>query len=216
MFKRLLPVLFALTALPGWATTTFYYTGAATSTESAFDTATGLLTTHTFTGETLSADTFSLANAASTGVSFYGFANVGNTTPVALSLVGSTLRETVHYTGDASLVVTLDSAIRSIGLHLTATGGATSFCFEAAATTTCGYTPSAEVLTSGATFFFGIISDSPIASFQIRNQSGSSNLSVQNFEVGSGASTPEPSTLALVGSGLVVLPFIARRKRRKL
>lgn len=216
MFKRLLLVLFALTALPGWATTTFYYTGAATNTEAAFDTATGLLSTHTFTGETLSADTFSLANAASTGVSFYGFANVGNTTPVALSIVGSTLRETVHYAGDASLVVTLPSDKTSIGLHLTATGGATSFCFEAAATTTCGYTPSSEVLSSGSTFFFGIISDSPITSFQIQNEAGSSNLVVQNFEVGSGASTPEPSTLALVGSGLVLFPLMARRKRRNL
>jgi hypothetical protein len=216
MFQKLMPMLLALTALPVGATTQFYYTGGdASHNEAAFDTATGLLTDYAFTGETLTApNSFSLLDAGPTGVDFYGFWD-NNITPYALSIVGSTLRATASNGGatGSTIRVDLPTDVRAIGLHVTGTGGAQLFCFEAPGTTTCDTT---LVFGVGDNFFFGIISDSAISPLQIRQKTDvNSLLVVQNFEVGMGASeAPEPSTMVLVGSGLILFPLLARRKRR--
>ena len=217
MFTRVLLVLTALTALPAMATTQYYYTGAGTNTESAFDTASGLLTDYTFTGEVLTApDNYSLLDAGPTGVDFYGFwAN--NVTPYALNVVGSTLQGTSSNGGATGTTMRIDvpNDIIAIGLHMTGTAGATQFCFEAPGATSCDIS---LVFGSGDNYFFGIISDTPIGSFQIRNKTSSSRLVIQNFEVASAppeSGVPEPSTMALVGSGLILFPVIARRKRRQ-
>jgi hypothetical protein len=221
MFKKLMPVILALTALPVGATTTFYYTGASVNTEAAFDTATGVLIDYTFTGETLtSPDFYSLLDAGPTGVDFFAFSN-NNLTPVALTIVSSTLRNTTANSGSngSTLRVDLPTDVRAIGLHLTAlTTG--NFCFEAPGTTACGHTSEGQIqITGGSTYFFGIISDAAIDSFQIRTRTTNSFLAVQNFAVGleggGGGEVPEPSTMALLGSSLIALPFLARRKRRQ-
>lgn len=215
MFKKLMPVLLALTALPAGATTQFYYTGAAVNTEAAFDTATGLLTDYTFTGETLTApDNYSLLDAGPTGVDFSAFWD-NNVTPYALSIVGSTLRATASNGSATGSTVRVDlpTDVRAIGLHVTGRGGGQAFCVEAPGTTACDIQ---LVFGSGDNFFIGAIGDAAISSFQIRQKTDvNSFFVVQNFEVGMGAAeTPEPSTMALVGSGLILFPLLARRKRR--
>lgn len=50
--------------------------------------------------------------------------------------------------------------------------------------------------------FFGFVSDSPITSVAF-GQPDNTELDILNFEVGSTAPTPEPSSLALLGSALL-------------
>ena len=216
MFKKLMPVLLVLTALPVGATTQFYNTGDATNTEAAFNTAAGLLTSYAFTGDTLTApNSYSLIDAPPTGVDFYAFWD-NNVTPFALSIVGSTLRTTASNGGanGSTIRVDLPTDVRAIGLHLTGTAGTQQFCVEAPGTTSCD---TSLVFGSSDNYFYGVISTAAISSFQIREKTDvNSFLVVQNFEVGLAATaTPEPSTMVLVGGGLMLFPLLARRRRRQ-
>jgi hypothetical protein len=62
---------------------------------------------------------------------------------------------------------------------------------------------------TGSVQFFGILSDTPIASLFIASTYGG-KLQINSFELGEAAPTPELSSLALIGSGLVLLAIRRR------
>jgi hypothetical protein len=71
---------------------------------------------------------------------------------------------------------------------------------------------------NGSAQFFGIVSDSPIASlFFAYGASGGDLLSINSFEIGEGggggSETAEAGTFVMIGGGLIAL-YLCRRRRR--
>jgi hypothetical protein len=85
-------------------------------------------------------------------------------------------------------------------------------------TTPSGCSGSAFVI-SPASGFIGAISDTPtntpLTALWLHAQSGSATINIQSFEVATQnvASTPDGPTWLLIGSGLIVLPLLHRRRR---
>ena len=73
------------------------------------------------------------------------------------------------------------------------------------------------VIPSGTVQFFGIISDTPLTQLFVASLSsgGGSPLQINNFELGQVTPTPEGSSAALIGGGLVLLGILRRRRIHK-
>ncbi len=201
MFKNLLPILLALSALPAGATTTFYV-GAAGEAQFTADALTRGLTIGSmfdFGGE-LSGLT--ILDAGPTDVDF-----TGNS---ALNVDGTTI--TIN--GSSSVLqVALPSGVYAIGMYLTGTSSSNK-------TWTYGPSGSTMVLNNSTTTFFGAMSTVPLDALPVITLTGPASITgmtVSSFELGtvtaSMSETPEPSTFALVGVGLIAFPWIARRRR---
>jgi hypothetical protein len=204
MFKNLLPVLLAMAALPAGATTTFYV-GAAGETQFNLDLITRGLTVGSlidFTGESSG---LTLNDIGPSLVDFTGSSSI--------FVDGSMI--TLNGTS-AVLQVSLPSDVYAIGMYISSATG----------NKTWSYGPSGGTIAlTASTTFFGAMSTTPLAALPTLTLSGpvgaSTGINVFNFELGTvsggggggGSETPEPSTLVLLGSALIVLPVLARRKR---
>jgi hypothetical protein len=213
MFKRLLPVALALSALPAWGITTYYQTGGdVTHDETAFSAVAGALGYLNFAAyAALPADP--VLTETGTGVIFRGFLN-NNSSPANLDVNGTRLEQVFAAATHSTIQVDLPSSLYVIGLHLRTTIGTSgSYCAEAPGTADCLVSLS---LSDSATTFFGIISDSPLSDFQFRRAPGSTGgpeLAILDFKTtGAVSETPEPSTLGLMGAALISLPLLARRR----
>lgn len=72
------------------------------------------------------------------------------------------------------------------------------------------------VLSSGGGVqFFGIISSTPIAELFVGPTTGGSPIEINDFELGQVAPTPEASSAALIGGGLVLVGLLRRRHIHK-
>lgn len=206
MFKRLLPVVLALSALPAHATIN-YYVGS--SSEASFNTAligNGLTASGiiNFAGATGGS---SVNNVGGTGVNF-----VGVTTTV--SVTGANQLKEDNPGSGARVDVTPTNPIYAIGLHfLSGSASGNFWCVEAPGSGTCD---NILTVTSSSPAFLGVISSSPLTAFSIRQLGSGTALMFNDFTVGTLAvsETPEPSTMAMLGGALVLFPLMARRKRR--
>jgi hypothetical protein len=214
MFKRLLPALLVLTSLPAWGTTQFYIGAAGGAEETAFNSAAGSLTTLVnFSGYAGVLPNLTLSETT-TGIAFSAFTSNGvNTANLALN--GTRLSQSSGYGGsNSSIVLDLPATVSIVAMHLSATIFG-PYCHEAPGTTNC---LGGQFTLDPTVSFFGVISDAPLADFQLRRTAGGGTnlLMISDISVSSGASaaTPEPSTFALIGSGLILFPLISRRKRR--
>lgn len=68
------------------------------------------------------------------------------------------------------------------------------------------------VPTGGPAQFFGIVSDVPLDYLFISSAGSFPKIGIDSFEVGQ---TPELSTFLLIGSGLVAMRFLRRRRQRR-
>ncbi len=208
MFMRVSLVLLALTTLPAWGTTTFYV-GSSGETQFGFDlTARGLIAgslldfTGTSSGTTIS-------NVAGTGVNFSSAAGLASDPSGYISLSSTS--------SGTAMQIAAPSTVYALGLYL-AGGGPTLKNW------TYGPSGGTVSLSNASTIFLGVISDLPLASLPtitLTSPSGTAVLVVNDFKIGTlappsggGAETPEPSTFALIGSGLILFPAIARRRSR--
>jgi hypothetical protein len=112
-------------------------------------------------------------------------------------------------------VFDVPGTVRIIGMHLFASTFGL-YCVDAPNATDCS---SAQFSLDATPMFLGIITtDASLADFQVRHTNGGTTmlLRIGDVAVNSGAvsAAPEPSTMALVGGGLVLFPFIARRRAR--
>lgn len=63
--------------------------------------------------------------------------------------------------------------------------------------------------------FFGIVSDTPITSIFVGNLGNlDGRVQINSFELGQTAPTPEASSMALIGAGLVAIALVRRRRSR--
>jgi len=200
-------MVLAVCSVPATASTAYYCSSGCTNLDTAFGgglSSAGLTFSSpliTFTGDT------SGTTVTDIGGSLVNFAGLNGANPDTLNVVSSTLQQSVGGTG-VSITINLPAAIYALGFHVTNTGGTLS--------TNIG-PDSTSLFLNGQSEFYGVISTTPITSFAI-GQSGGGKLVLTDFGIGTqsptnggGGDTPEPSTLMLLGLGLIGLPILKRR-----
>lgn len=201
-----------LLAVPAEATTT-YYTGA--SGETLFNTAVGGLTlldpALTFSSGDLSPGV-GLLNASGTGIDFLGFdGGFPGFGPLDFTVNLGKLTAT-----NGGEVVKIDfpaTGVYAFGIHIAEPSGTGNWCIDLTSTGPCAY----NVFSSGPSNvqFFGFVSNAPItAPLYIHYASGSPTIVLTNFEAFSDP-VPEPRTMLLVGLGLISLPLVPQKTRRR-
>jgi len=219
--KRLTLFLAAMAALavPASATIQFSYCSAGcsdntgTGTYSAWQGAPGS-SGLVFSG---SAITFSPGGLSSgiysdgTGTVFTGYSNSSTATTDSLTLSGSALAQSVNgkYSG---IEITLPSNTYAFAMILTSisTYGTQGVELNDLLLNNANFT--VAVPSGGTPLFFGFLSDTPITSVfvgDLDNLSG--KVQINSFELGAPAPTPEISSLAFIGTGLLLFGLLRRR-----
>ena len=67
----------------------------------------------------------------------------------------------------------------------------------------------------GSVQFFAIISSTPLTQLFVGQSNGGGRLQINDFEIGESSPTPEASSAALIGGGLVLMGVVRRRRVRK-
>lgn len=114
-------------------------------------------------------------------------------------------------TGAGSISIAPASAYYAFGFSIvTVSGGAypMSVTFNDGAAEDFSVTASS---TNGTAIFFGVISTAPITGLEVSTASEGMTFGIDNVQT---AATPEGSTNLLIGSGLIGLTFLHRRRRR--
>lgn len=190
--------------------TTSYYTGS--SGESSFNTAVAGLTLMdpalTFSGTPGSTG---LLNASGTGIDFLGFSDFSGLTPETFTVSSGNL--TAAFPNDVTEITFPAAGVYAFGFNITTTTGLGNWCVGLT-TGGCSYNP---VETAPATVFFGFVSDTPVtASLYIHPINSGPTIVFTNFAAYTDPPVPEPRTMLLVGLGLVILPLVPQKTRRKI
>ena len=218
--KRLTLFLAALAALaaPASATIQFSYCSSGCSSTggsySAWDTATGS-SGLVFSGSPI---TFSPGGLSSgiytdgTGTVFTGYSNA--TTIDSLTLSGAALTQTINGS-NSGIQISLPSNTYAIAFWATTVSGHAYPMIELGDRNLNNANYQLIIPSSTSPQFFGILSDTPLTSLFIGDLGGSDGiLQIQSLELGqnSSAATPEISSLAFIGTGLLLFGLLLRRR----
>jgi len=203
-----------LLVAPAEATTSYYIGPSGPLGETSFTTAVAGLTlldpALTFSSGDLSPGV-GILNASGTGIDFLGF-DTNFTCCGALGFTMISGKPTATNAGEVVKVTLPAASIYAFGIHIANTG---NWCIDLTATGPCAYNiPN----TSPAVQFFGFVSDAPVsAPLYIHYATGSPTIVLSNFKAYGAASdpVPEPRTMLLVGLGLITLPLVAQKTRRR-
>jgi hypothetical protein len=156
-----------------------------------------------------------------TGLDFFTYINT-TTTPVqkGVTISGSNLEQVASEGPNAAIEAALPGAIYAFaGTVTTVSGGATPYIEPDITASGFGSgNANTQVVITGSSDseFFGVIDTAPITSVFIGPISGTSQLVLENFELGEqDAPTPEVATFLLIGTGLTLMGVLRRRRLRK-
>jgi hypothetical protein len=151
-----------------------------------------------------------------TGVVFYGY---NNTSLDSLNVSGTAVTQTISGTG-SSIEVSLPANTYAVAMVIGAGSFANPWVELVSSPSNLNTATNAQyqalITSSSSPTFFGIVSDTPIASLFVWNSGFGGTLNIQSFELGSpsgggDSSTPEPSTFLLIGGGFAALYSMRRR-----
>jgi hypothetical protein len=203
--KSLIFILgFAGMVVPGRATLTFYTSNA------AFDSAvTGLSSPYgleTFVATYSGTD----YTDASSGAEFEGFGNAGGSDPIDVSVPASTTVLQLSSGGEFLEITNIPANTYALQVSITTVSSFGFFCGQANVSSfSASNCENGSPSGTGQVEFMGVVSDTPITSFWIGPTSADGALQVDSFEL---YSTPEASTLTLMGVGLILLAMLRRRR----
>jgi len=191
--------------------TTSYYSGA--SAEASFTGALGTLTlldpALTFAPGDLGSG--GLYNASGTGVDFLGFDDL-NAPGIDFTVSSGKLVAT-QQDERTQINFPVVNPIYAFGFHFTFVSGSATFGNWCVGLTRGACTYSVININASNVQFFGIVSDTPITgSLFIQANSGAPNIVFNDFEA---YSTPEPRSLLLVGTGLLIVSLRLRSLRTR-
>jgi len=162
----------------------------------------------------MSPATFSGGNLVSgvysdpTGTVLTGYNGVPNN----LALSGTALLQTVGG-GGSGIEIALPANTYAFAMEITTPAGSVfTNPWVAIGDHNVGATNYDIIIPSGGNVqFFGIISDTPLTQLFVGSLSGGSPLQINDFELGQSTPTPEGSSAALIGGGLVLVGILRRR-----
>jgi len=167
----------------------------------------------------MSPSTFAAGNLASgvytdgSGTVFTGYN--GASIDTLMSVSGSSLLEGGNGTG-TGIEILLPANTYAFAMNFTMFGSSFSTYYEAVGNHNVNGTNfSSNVAGAGSTQFFAITSTTPLTQLFIGPNSSAGHLQFNDFEIGQVAPTPEISTVALIGSGLVLVGLLRRSRLRK-
>lgn len=155
-----------------------------------------------------------------TGAIFTGF----NPASEALSVVSTALAQPGSIGQYHSIQIDLPLNTYAVAMFVSSVSGSSN-PWESLTTTPTLFNGGAvdyqlNISSSSASVFFGLVSTTPISRLFIGNlYSGNSPIRILNFETGQNlpvTETPEASTLAMIGSGLLLVRFLRRPALRRL
>jgi hypothetical protein len=148
-----------------------------------------------------------------TGTVFTGY----NGAPASLVLNGTSLLQSVGG-GGSGIELALPANTYAVAFDLTSAAGS-QFTFLGAELGDHNVSASNYNISlpngGGSVQFFGIISSTPISEIFVGPSTGGSAFQINDFALGQVAPTPEASSAALIGGGLVLLGVLRRRRIHK-
>lgn len=150
-----------------------------------------------------------------TGLDFYAY---NNTTQDGVTVTGNVLQQNV-YGGNTSIETVLPTGlIYAYAFNISVASGSAFPCIELISgppVTGGACNNQLNISSSSDTEFVGVISTTPLTDVFVGTYSGSpGDLQIKDFELGQ-AQTPEVSTLLLIGTGLITLRLVHRRRTRR-
>ena len=145
-----------------------------------------------------------------TGTVFTGYSNA--TTTNSLTLNGTALAQTT--TGaNSGIDVLLPANTYAVAFMLATVSGFGSQQVVLNGRNVFSTNYEITVPNSTSPQFFGIVSDTPITSIFVGNLGNiDGRVQINSFELGQTAPTPEASSMALIGAGLVAIALVRRRR----
>ncbi len=217
--KLILLVALAVLARPVYATTTYSSCssgcGSSTGTYSVWQTASGSAAL-TFSA---SPETFSAANLVSgvysdpTGTSLTGYSGV-STIDTMMSVAGTSLLQSVAG-NSAGIDIDLPANTYAFAMDITTLSGFGSPAVEIGDRNLSGSNYTILIPTGGSVQFFAIISSTPLTELYVGQIAPGGHLQLNDFELGEVTATPEASSAALIGGGLVLVGALRRRRIHK-
>lgn len=145
-----------------------------------------------------------------TGTVFTGYSNAITTN--SLTLNGTALAQTTNGSNSGINVLLPTNTYAVAFMLATVSGfGSQQIVLNGRDVFTTNYSVAVPNATSPQ--FFGIVSDAPITSIFVGNLGNlDGRVQINSFELGQAAPTPEGSSMALIGAGLVTIALVRKRR----